>query len=596
VASYCDRYLSSHHLYTALPTAAHTTVTVRMSEEAVMQFMSITNTDADTARQYLAMCSDVDQAVCCFFAQDAPPPAPPAPTIPTRPVTNDALLSTEEHISDERAMQEALALSMAEAGQQPVSDEELIRQGLLSSSVPGNSFAPLDVDEVEGDDMDEETRQAMKQALEMSMDTQPAPGVVQQAASSVLGQSGDDTIVNQFKEMCGVEDTNMAQNYLDAFGGDLNAAVGSYMEGHQAPAAAQIAEAEGAQVEGIGFATMYTEQYGLLHPKFWNEDYEAAVRAARCEGKMMLVYFHDQHEGTHFCRITLSREHVCEIIDKHFIMFACMNTEGRALAARLKQTGENVNPYLILVNPVNPNSAVKVLQGMFSPDELVAELDQVWAKHGKDLEAQAAQFVSRESDRVAREMDRQEKDSEFEIALAADRARDLAETARQTQELAAQAELANQQEAAEAEKQLLAERKIALVKLRRENAQNLGPEPEQGVKPASKVRSGPYPLQRVGLTNQALAGTEMIVQIKCSLPDGSSVVRRFHGSDSIQMVYDWVWAHDCLAELDDVQMELWSSFPRKKLDPASSISESELCPQAMIVVQLPAETSPVNSP
>merc|ERR1712159_525022 len=247
-----------------------------------------------------------------------------------------------------------------------------------------------------------------------------------------------------------------------------------------------------------------------------------------------------------------------------------MNTEGRALAARLKQTGENVNPYLILVNPVNPNSAVKVLQGMFSPDELVAELDQVWAKHGKDLEAQAAQFVSRESDRVAREMDRQEKDSEFEIALAADRARDLAETARQTQELAAQAELANQQEAAEAEKQLSAERKIALVKLRRENAQNLGPEPEQGVKPASKI--------------------------KCSLPDGSSVVRRFHGSDSIQMVYDWVWAHDCLGELDDVQMELWSSFPRKKLDPASSISESELCPQAMIVVQLPAETSPVNSP
>merc|ERR1712159_294021 len=123
-----------------------------------------------------------------------------------------------------------------------------------------------------------------------------------------------------------------------------------------------------------------------------------------------------------------------------------MNTEGRALAARLKQTGENVNPYLILVNPVNPNSAVKVLQGMFSPDELVAELDQVWAKHGKDLEAQAAQFVSRESDRVAREMDRQEKDSEFEMA---------------------QAELANQQEAAEAEKQLSAERKIALVKLRR---------------------------------------------------------------------------------------------------------------------------------
>ena len=171
-----------------------------------MQFMSITNADADTARQYLDMCSnDVDQAVCCYFAQDA---APSQPTLHNPPPTSDALLSTEEHISDERAMQEALALSMQEAGQQPVSEEELVRQGLLSSSVPGNAFAPLVVDADEGDD-DEETQQAMKQALEMSMDRVPTTVDPPQLA---VNNSGPDGIVKQFKEMCGVVDTEMAQN------------------------------------------------------------------------------------------------------------------------------------------------------------------------------------------------------------------------------------------------------------------------------------------------------------------------------------------------------------------------------------------------
>jgi len=172
-------------------------------------------------------------------------------------------------------------------------------------------------------------------------------------------------------------------------------------------------------------------------------------------------------------------------------------------------------------------------------------------------------------DSQAREMDRQEQDSEFEMALAADQAREQAESERQTQELAAQAEAAHKQEALAAEQQLLAAQKTALIERRRQAAQNLGPEPEQGVKPASKV--------------------------KCSLPDGSSLVRRFHGADSVQLLYDWVMGHECLVDRDG-EIELWSSFPRKVLDPGSSISEAELCPQAMIVCQLPSEGSPMSSP
>ena len=90
-------------------------------------------------------------------------------------------------------------------------------------------------------------------------------------------------------------------------------------------------------------------------------------------------------QGTHFCRITLSRETVCEIVDQHFIMFGCMNTEARPLATKFSLgsgnsiglpllvgvrlcrgsswssvvAAENVNPFLILVNPTQPHKVLK---------------------------------------------------------------------------------------------------------------------------------------------------------------------------------------------------------------------------------------------
>eukprot|EP00657_Telonema_sp_P-1_P001886 TRINITY_DN1463_c0_g1_i1.p1 TRINITY_DN1463_c0_g1~~TRINITY_DN1463_c0_g1_i1.p1 ORF type:complete len:138 (+),score=30.27 TRINITY_DN1463_c0_g1_i1:137-550(+) len=71
--------------------------------------------------------------------------------------------------------------------------------------------------------------------------------------------------------------------------------------------------------------------------------------------------------------------------------------------------------------------AVEILQAVYSPDELVSDLNRVWAKYGTELEAQAAQFVSRESDRVAREMEKNDQDSEYQLALAQDQAREHAD-------------------------------------------------------------------------------------------------------------------------------------------------------------------------
>eukprot|EP00656_Telonema_subtile_P031501 TRINITY_DN3446_c0_g1_i2.p1 TRINITY_DN3446_c0_g1~~TRINITY_DN3446_c0_g1_i2.p1 ORF type:complete len:322 (+),score=96.05 TRINITY_DN3446_c0_g1_i2:132-1097(+) len=315
------------------------------------------------------------------------------------------------------------------------------------------------------------------------------------------------------------------------------------------------------------------DRYGMLHPQFFPDDYDAAVRAARSQGKMIVCYFHDEIEGNHFCRLTLSREPVYEIIDQHFIMFACSNVDGRQLVTKLTREqgplSDLVNPYLVLVNPTLPDKAIEVVQAVYSPVDLVTELKRVWGKHGTELEAQAAQYVSRETDRVARELDRQEQQSEFDVALAADRAQ--AQQAARAEDQQRQEDFASQEHALAQAAEQEVQRHDAMVQARRQAAASLPEEPAAGVKPASKV--------------------------KCSLPDGASVVRKFHGAERVQVIYDWIWGQDCLVNQEPgTAIELVCTFPRKVLGPDQTISEADLCPQAMLVVQVKEVNSPASSP
>jgi hypothetical protein len=303
-------------------------------------------------------------------------------------------------------------------------------------------------------EVDLELVEATKQAMDLSMAGAPAA-------------TANDAVA-QFKTTCGVDDTEMARNYLDAFNGDLNAAVGSYMQINEQPSNGGN---PGASVIGAGFASAYNSQFGMLHPEFWTDDYDSAVRAARCQGKMLLVYLHDEHEGVHFCRMTLTREPVCETIDSNFILFACNNIEGRALGTRLTNShgalSDLANPYLVVVNPTLPDKAVEVLQAVYSVEDLVTELKRVWGKHGSELEAQAAQFVSRETDRVAREMDRLEQNDEYEMALAQDQAREQALREKQEQERAQREAIASQAAAQAQQHELAMQRHSDVVAARR---------------------------------------------------------------------------------------------------------------------------------
>ena len=108
-------------------------------------------------------------------------------------------------------------MSMADAGQQPTSDEDLIQRGLLASSVEGNSFAALEEPEPMRDE-GEDDQQAVHDALQMSMDNEPeqdeamrqAMGMSMQQDAPAAG--GADGVLAQFQEMCGVNDAEMARN------------------------------------------------------------------------------------------------------------------------------------------------------------------------------------------------------------------------------------------------------------------------------------------------------------------------------------------------------------------------------------------------
>ena len=76
-----------------------------------------------------------------------------------------------------------------------------------------------------------------------------------------------------------------------------------------------------------------------------------------------------------------------------------------------------------------------------------------------------------------------------------------------------------------------------------------------------------------------------ITSIAIKLPDGSRKLRKFHGSATVEQLYDYV---DSLEELHSVQYQLHSNFPREAYGrnlKDKTLEEVGLCPNAMLFLQ-----------
>merc|ERR1712205_247032 len=135
------------------------------------------------------------------------------------------------------------------------------------------------------------------------------------------------------------------------------------------------------------------------------------------------------------------------------------------------------------------------------------------------------------------EADRQlknEQDLELKEAMLMDKFK-AEEADRQEEERKMQEVIEfSKKEAAEAEHE-------SVVQKRKERFASVPEEPPQGHKPATKV--------------------------KVSLPDGSQLMRRFDGTNTVQVLYDWVGGYETLVDREECsEFELVMTFPRKVLD------------------------------
>lgn len=76
-----------------------------------------------------------------------------------------------------------------------------------------------------------------------------------------------------------------------------------------------------------------------------------------------------------------------------------------------------------------------------------------------------------------------------------------------------------------------------------------------------------------------------VTAIAIKMPDGSRKHRKFHGSATVEQLYDYV---DSLEELHSVQYQLHSSFPRQAYGRElneKTLEEVGLCPNAMLFLQ-----------
>merc|ERR1711988_206882 len=121
------------------------------------------------------------------------------------------------------------------------------------------------------------------EAMDMNADTGPGvPHNIHEQAHQLMG-------------LAGIEDFDQAKQCLALFNYDLNAAAASFLDG-SGPVNADAAADAAKGPLGAEFSSLYEARFGLLHPAFFMEDYEAALRTAKTQGRMVLVYVYSDYE------------------------------------------------------------------------------------------------------------------------------------------------------------------------------------------------------------------------------------------------------------------------------------------------------------
>lgn len=288
----------------------------------------------------------------------------------------------------------------------------------------------------------------------------------------------------------------------------------------------------------LNFIQNYNDKFPE-HPVFYQGTYAQALNDAKRELKFLLVYLHSDSssEATSFCRETLSNEQVVEYINRRMLFWGCdvSSPEGYRVSHSI-----NARAYPVLVMiALRANKMVIMgrMEGHCNAEELIRRMDTVVNDNELWLN-QARQ------DRLERDLTqtlRQQQDEAYQMSLRADQ-----EKQRRKQEEREEAQRA--QQAIEAERQAEQQRLENIERLKLELASQVPSEPEPGA-----------------------PGT---ISIVFKLPSGLRLERRFHSSNTLKDIHNFIFCHP---EAPD-SFEVTTNFPKRVLQ----CGEDSTAPQTLV--------------
>mmetsp|Transcript_74541 Transcript_74541/g.189128 ORF Transcript_74541/g.189128 Transcript_74541/m.189128 type:complete len:433 (-) Transcript_74541:73-1371(-) len=303
----------------------------------------------------------------------------------------------------------------------------------------------------------------------------------------------------------------------------------------------------GGPVSGESLRATIAEAYGpgLVLPVFAEGNFSQALRAARQDLKLVVVYLHSpvaQHSRS-FCTGVLGNEFVCSMLDSSFLFWAGDVSRGETHAvAMMVQAVETPCLAVILPASVDDVRVLGIVSGEVQGDSVVALLTSCL----DEMDAHRAESVARTEQQAEDRMLREQQDQEYQEAMEMDRKRQE-EKRRQTEE---------QKEAERlAEEKRLEEQKGAEC----QEASRLAREEE---KRRRAVALGPE-------------SSEATARIALRLPAGQRIQRRFSPSATLEEVYAWAEVASYLPENEGKGLEVPDRFVLKTNFPSCDLTERE---------------------
>uniref|UniRef100_A0A8C5L1C6 FAS-associated factor 2 n=1 Tax=Jaculus jaculus TaxID=51337 RepID=A0A8C5L1C6_JACJA len=266
----------------------------------------------------------------------------------------------------------------------------------------------------------------------------------------------------------------------------------------------------------VSFMHSFEEKYGRAHPVFYQGTYSQALNDAKRELRFLLVYLHgdDHQDSDEFCRSVADLFHpqVLPLISWLFV------SVSQALR-------ENTYPFLAMIMLKDRRmTVVGRLEGLIQPDDLINQLTFI-------MDANQTYLVSERLEREERNQTqvlRQQQDEAYLASLRADQEKERKKREERERKRRKEEEVQQQKLAEERRRQNLQEEK-------ERKLERLPPEPSPD-DPES-------------------------VKIIFKLPNDSRVERRFHFSQSLTVIHDFLFS---LKESPE-KFQIEANFPRRVL-------------------------------